>query len=133
MRRELTALGGHIQDVLDAFGKYRLLTFDHEPATREPTIEVAHEALIREWDRLNGWLDESRADVRLQRLLGAAAAIHRRKVGRPCREQIGRPRQRRSKPERNLMQPKPPVEKIAMYLNECSRTLSLASAVCDSV
>jgi WD40 repeat protein/energy-coupling factor transporter ATP-binding protein EcfA2 len=59
--------------VLQAFGKSRLLLFDRDPATREPTVEVAHEALLREWRRLRGWLDESRADVRMQRLLGAAA------------------------------------------------------------
>ena len=60
--------------VLDAFGRARLLTFDRDPATREPTVEVAHEALLREWERLRSWLDESRADLRLQRLLAAAAA-----------------------------------------------------------
>gem|GEM_PF-5071025 len=32
-----------------------------------------HEALIREWKRLRDWLDESREDVRLQRLLSASA------------------------------------------------------------
>ncbi len=61
-----------ISPVVDRFGKYRLLTFDHDPATRAPTVEVAHEALLREWPRLRAWLDESRDDVRMQRLLGAA-------------------------------------------------------------
>ncbi len=32
--------------MLDAFGRHRLLTFDREPSTREPTVEVAHEALL---------------------------------------------------------------------------------------
>lgn len=63
-----------LQQVLDAFGKYRLLTFDVEPGTREPMIEVAHEALIREWQRLRQWLDTGRADVRLQRVLAGEAA-----------------------------------------------------------
>ena len=31
------------------------------------------EALLREWPRLREWLNESRADVRLQRQLAAAA------------------------------------------------------------
>ncbi len=57
---------------LTEYGKYRLLTFDHDPVTRGPTVEVAHEALLREWPRLRGWLDESRSDIRLQRLLAAA-------------------------------------------------------------
>ena len=42
------------------------------PVTRGPTIEVAHEALLREWKRLREWLAESRTDVRLQRLLAVA-------------------------------------------------------------
>jgi WD40 repeat protein/serine/threonine protein kinase len=62
-----------MQDVIDKFGNYRLLTFDRDPATRSQTVEVAHEALIREWKRLRTWLDESRSDIRLQRLLLAAA------------------------------------------------------------
>ena len=63
-----------LQAALDTFGKPRLLTFDRDPVSREPTVEVAHEALIREWDRLRAWLDESRDDIRLQRRLAAGAA-----------------------------------------------------------
>jgi WD40 repeat protein len=59
--------------VVEAYGRYRLLTFDRDPLTRGPTVEVAHEALLREWPRLRGWLEESRTDVRLERLLAAAA------------------------------------------------------------
>ncbi len=61
-----------IHDVLDTLGKYRLLTFDHDPETRTPTVAVAHEALIREWERLRGWLDDNREDILLQRRLAAA-------------------------------------------------------------
>ena len=60
--------------VIDAFGKSRLLAFDRDPLTRGPTVEVAHEALLREWPRLRDWLSTSRSDVRLQRQLAAAAA-----------------------------------------------------------
>ncbi len=63
-----------MQAVLDAYGKFRLITFDHDPQTREPTVEMAHEALIREWERLRGWLDENRADLRTQRRLAAETA-----------------------------------------------------------
>ncbi len=52
----------------------RLLTLDLDPTTKEPAVEVAHEALIREWGRLRAWLDESRTDVRMQRLL--TSAVH---------------------------------------------------------
>jgi WD40 repeat protein/transcriptional regulator with XRE-family HTH domain len=41
--------------------------------TDETTVEVAHEALIREWPRLRGWLEENREDLRLHRQLTQAA------------------------------------------------------------
>jgi WD40 repeat protein/serine/threonine protein kinase/two-component SAPR family response regulator/energy-coupling factor transporter ATP-binding protein EcfA2 len=63
-----------ISPVIDLFGQHRLLSFDRDPLTRSPTVEVAHEALLREWPRLRDWLVESRHDVRMQRLLAAAAA-----------------------------------------------------------
>ena len=58
--------------VLDIFGRARLLTFDHDLLTREPTIEVAHEALLREWQRLRDWLNDSRHDIRQERILAGA-------------------------------------------------------------
>lgn len=62
-----------LDNVLDAFGKARLLTFDHDPVTRGPTMEIAHEALIRGWDRLKAWIDESREALRMQHRLAEAA------------------------------------------------------------
>jgi len=56
--------------VLERFGEARLITFDHDVASREPTVEVAHEALLREWPRLVGWL---RADRELLRAVGTLA------------------------------------------------------------
>ena len=38
--------------VLREYGRHRLLTFDRDAATRTPTVEVAHEALLSEWPRL---------------------------------------------------------------------------------
>ncbi|MCC6611963.1 MAG: hypothetical protein IT320_00715 [Anaerolineae bacterium] len=52
----------------------RLLTVDLDPSSRTPAVEVSHEALIREWATLRQWLDESRNDVRMQRLLNIAAS-----------------------------------------------------------
>ena len=60
--------------ILSSFGNARLLSFDRDPATRTPTVEVAHEALLREWPRLREWLRESRDDLRLQRRLGVLSA-----------------------------------------------------------
>lgn len=62
-----------MQGVIDKFSDRRLLTTGRDPITRTPTVEVAHEALIREWGTLKVWLDESREDVRLQRMLLSAA------------------------------------------------------------
>jgi WD40 repeat protein/serine/threonine protein kinase/DNA-binding XRE family transcriptional regulator len=80
LRSELEALATPISNlqflisiVIESFGKHRLLTFDRDPLTRGSTVEVAHEALLREWPRLREWLNESRADVRLQRQLAHAA------------------------------------------------------------
>jgi WD40 repeat protein/serine/threonine protein kinase len=58
-----------ITQIVDSYGKYRLFTFDNDPISRAPTVTVAHEALIRSWSRLRGWLDASREDIRIQRRL----------------------------------------------------------------
>ncbi len=63
-----------LQRALDDFGHSRLLAFDRDAATRGPTVEVSHEALLREWPLLRGWLRESRGEVRLQRQLAQAAS-----------------------------------------------------------
>lgn len=61
-----------MQKVIDVFGKYRLLTFDRDPITRTPTIEVAHEALIRRWTTFRQWLNDTRDDLQTQRRLAAS-------------------------------------------------------------
>lgn len=49
--------------------------------TSTDTVEVAHEALIREWPRLRGWLEDNREALRLHRQLTEAAqeweSLHR--------------------------------------------------------
>jgi len=62
-----------VEWVLDAFGRHRLLTFDREPATREPTVEIAHEALLTAWKRLRTWIDDARGDLRQNQGLARAA------------------------------------------------------------
>ena len=59
--------------VVEAYRASRLVVTDHHPVTREPTIEVAHEALLREWPRLATWIDEDRDAIRVRRGLAAAA------------------------------------------------------------
>ena len=51
-----------------------LLTDRRLLTVSEGTIEFAHEALLREWPRLRGWIDEDRDGLRIQRSLSAGAA-----------------------------------------------------------
>jgi WD40 repeat protein/serine/threonine protein kinase len=60
--------------VIDAFGRHRLLSFDRDPDTREPTVQIAHEALLSAWSRLRGWIDDARDDIRTQRQLSSSAS-----------------------------------------------------------
>lgn len=64
--------GGTLQSVLDSFAKHRLLTLDRDPESREPTVEVAHEALLGRWKRLRTWIDDRRDDLVLHRRLVAS-------------------------------------------------------------
>jgi WD40 repeat protein/serine/threonine protein kinase len=63
-----------VDGVIETFGRHRLLSFDRDSESREPTVEIAHEALLAAWDRLNGWIDEARDDIRTQRQLSNAAS-----------------------------------------------------------
>ena len=62
-RRATRAETGTPHEITDRWALARLLTLDVHPETREPTVEVAHEALLREWPRLREWVESSRADL----------------------------------------------------------------------
>jgi DNA-binding SARP family transcriptional activator/class 3 adenylate cyclase/ABC-type glycerol-3-phosphate transport system substrate-binding protein len=62
-----------MEHVIDTFGRHRLLSLDRDPTTRGPTVEVAHEALLRSWDRLRVWIDLYRDDLARHRRITAAA------------------------------------------------------------
>ncbi len=62
-----------MERVIDTFGRHRLLSFDRDPTTRGPTVEVAHEALLRSWDRLRMWIDGAQDDLRQHHRLSGAA------------------------------------------------------------
>ncbi len=75
-RPELGDLGAGraVDTVIDRWADARLLTLDRDPRSRVPTVEIAHEALLREWPRLRGWLEEDREAIgALGRLREAAA------------------------------------------------------------
>jgi len=55
------------RETIDAFIAARLLTANEVAGTT--TIEVSHEALIREWPRLAEWMREARQDIHLQQAI----------------------------------------------------------------
>jgi WD40 repeat protein/DNA-binding SARP family transcriptional activator len=76
-RRELRQLEldpDAVSEILARYGEHRLLSFDREPLTRTPTVEVAHEAILSQWDRLRGWIDERREGLLVHRRLVEAVA-----------------------------------------------------------
>jgi basic membrane lipoprotein Med (substrate-binding protein (PBP1-ABC) superfamily)/DNA-binding SARP family transcriptional activator len=74
---DLTALGLDpvaLSRVLDTYGRHRLLSFDREAESGAATVEVAHEALLWEWERLAGWIDRHRTALRRHESFLAALA-----------------------------------------------------------
>lgn len=64
-----------LEEVAAAFAgsDARLIVIGNEIAGIR-TVEISHEALIRHWDRLRGWIDENRANLRTRADLVAARA-----------------------------------------------------------
>ena len=58
-----------VKDLADA----RLLTTGCDEPTGARVVDVAHEALIRDWPKLRGWIDEDREALRAHRRLTEAA------------------------------------------------------------
>ena len=72
-RRALRAdLPPRVQDLLQRFVDARLLVADRDEAGQD-TLEVAHEALLRAWPRLRGWLEEDQDNLRLRETVRRAA------------------------------------------------------------
>jgi hypothetical protein len=72
--------------LIDAFTDARLLVTDRGP-DGQPVVEVAHEALFREWPRLRDWIGERADDLRALRQ--AEAAAHQwRQAGRPAGRRV---------------------------------------------
>jgi len=73
---ELVSLLGDeraMDDLIDLYCQFRLLTLDHNPVTRGPTVEIAHKALLWAWNRLHEWVVAAREELRIQRRLSVAA------------------------------------------------------------
>ncbi len=58
-RAALSEIGSAAMDVVKKLADERLLVTNRAVAGEE-TVEVSHEALIRQWQRLQGWLNEDR-------------------------------------------------------------------------
>jgi serine/threonine protein kinase len=72
-----------LREVTDTFIEARLLTTNEHAGIT--TVEVSHEALIREWARLSNWLREGREDISFQQSISGDVDTW---------EQRGRPRDR---------------------------------------
>ena len=77
-RRELVAdmanIPGVSREMIDGLAAARLLTLDRQPTSREPTVELVHEALLDAWPRLRGWVDEDREHLSVAARLRTDAA-----------------------------------------------------------
>lgn len=75
MRAELVTRPEEEADVaavLESLTAARLITVGRDPAGDGAVVEVTHEALIRGWPELRGWLDEDRDRLRAERRLSDA-------------------------------------------------------------
>ena len=52
-----------VDQVIDRWTHARLLTTDNDPHTRVPTVQLAHEAILRSWPRLERWIDDDRESI----------------------------------------------------------------------
>jgi serine/threonine protein kinase len=69
-----------LREVIDAFIAARLLTINQD--VNGATLEVSHEALLREWPRLAEWIREAGEDIRLQQTISSDVAEWERR-GKP--------------------------------------------------
>ena len=74
-RREL-ATGpneeAEVEAVVAALAQARLVTTSRDEVSGETVVEVTHEALLRGWPELRGWIDDDRERLRQQRRLSEA-------------------------------------------------------------
>jgi WD40 repeat protein len=70
---ELDDAGDEVAAVVTQLVNARLVTIFSDEIGGDDVVEVAHEALIRGWPRMRGWVDEDRAGLRVHRRLTEAA------------------------------------------------------------
>jgi len=79
-RATFSELGENAQRLVSQLADARLLVTSLDEAAGEETVEVAHEALISNWARLRGWLDEDREFLLWRQRLRLAVAEWERGV-----------------------------------------------------
>jgi WD40 repeat protein/serine/threonine protein kinase len=78
-------LGAGADEVIDRLIAERTLVARKGGPDRGPGVELVHESLIRNWDRLRRWIDESREDLAFLAEVEQAAELWRRR-GRRAEE-----------------------------------------------
>lgn len=68
---ELAPATSPVKAVVSSLTDARLLTTDQE---KQPTVELAHEALLNNWARLKQWIEQDREALRTRRRLDEAVA-----------------------------------------------------------
>jgi hypothetical protein len=74
-RVRLKDLDAAVHSVVKSFVKERLLVMSRDEETSEKTVEVAHEALFRRWDRLREALNEEREFLLWRQRLGLMMSL----------------------------------------------------------
>ena len=70
---DITSDSETMSDIIDAYAGSRLLSLDIDPASRKPTVEVAHEAILGQWERLRNWINQNREGIKMQQQLSRMA------------------------------------------------------------
>ncbi len=94
----------------------RLVVTGRNEKTGEETVEIVHEALIREWERLRIWISENRENL-----------IQKRKI-----EAVSVEWQKKAKSEDYLLQSKELNNAIA-FKEDKSKNLALSSLACELI
>lgn len=67
----------HAQETIRKLAQERLVVTEHDAGSGAVTVEVAHEALIRRWQRFRTWIDADREFLRTRERVAAQAQLWR--------------------------------------------------------
>ncbi|HEX8290559.1 MAG TPA: hypothetical protein VF570_02310, partial [Pyrinomonadaceae bacterium] len=68
-----------VVEVFRRAGRSFLMPPPDRPLTPDSLIDISHESLIRNWDRLKGWVDDEAQSARVYRRLAETAALYEKK------------------------------------------------------